>query len=228
MSRNPSSSPSRPPSGSSGPPGSAGSRDRPGSRGWKVARFLLLALVLFAALFYPWRYLTPFYKDKVAGMATLFLRATHEGQYKSLRYDPEFKDFLVDYRKARGRGREAFKGEIIHYNMMILLAMILASPGLRVKKRLLYALIGFLILFVIHASQVALKAETVYSKDQKQIYNTARFYSDTERVFFDSVTKFFEAFGQQLLPFAVWILLCAPAILRSLGTMAPEPMKGKD
>jgi hypothetical protein len=168
-------------------------------------------------LFYPWKLFTPFYKDKVARIATVFLKITHEGGRKSLEYFEEARGsgFSIIYSKRGVRGSYAFAGDIIHYNMMILLAMILASPGLKIKKRLLFTLVGFLILFFIHASQVAFKAESECAKDAQKLYDTAQLYSDTERQFYDGVTKFFEAFGQQLLPFAIWVLLCAPAILKA-------------
>ena len=100
-----------------------------------------------------------------------------------------------------------------------LVALILASPGLGWKRRLKFPFIGALILYLFHAFQVATKFENHFSHDRGP-YST-ELYSDFERILLEIGTRFFEVFGQQALPFAIWALLCAPIILKSLRRSPP-------
>ena len=68
----------------------------------------------------------------------LFIRTlAADGSNKTVLYFDDTQEFGFSLNlKGRPMNAMAFKGEIIHYNMVILLAMILASPGLGYRKRL--------------------------------------------------------------------------------------------
>ncbi len=199
-----------------------------------VARFLLFAIILFVVFLPLWSMVSPFYKKAVARTASAFLQLTFDGDNKSVVYDEYHAEFRVEHRKMRSPERPAFSGESIHYNMVILLAMILASPALGAKRRIRFLLAGAGILFFFHCFHVAVKVEEVFAKDMGP-YST-EYYSDFNRHLYESITQFFGAFGQQLLPFAIWVILCAPVILKSRSMQSAEskedteasPRKSKD
>jgi hypothetical protein len=216
MSRNPSSSPSQPPSGSSGPPGSGSNLK------WKAGKFLLLAIGYFCVLFYPWILVSPTYNTVVAkGANTLFLQFAFDGENKEAVFLEEKELFKINYLRAPPEGSDAafpslgFTSKYIHANMIILLAMILASPGLRIKRRLLYLLIGFTIMYILHAFQVAAKVEYCFAHEMGP-YSTT-YYSDSWRHGLEYFTGFFRSFGQQFLPFAIWVILCGHTVLKTFA-----------
>ncbi|MBU0755853.1 MAG: hypothetical protein KJ645_11985 [Planctomycetes bacterium] len=188
-----------------------------------VLRFFLFSVAIFLVLLVPWNGLAPleghglshYYKQVIARGASIFISFAFDGENKAVLYDAKDEYFQADYKRLPPGGKAAFpgfNGESVHYNFLMLLALILASPRLGWKQRFMRAGIGLFILYLLHAFQVAVKIESAFATlagDYSQTY-----YSDLHRNILEIITQFFEVFGQQLLPFALWALLCVPAILK--------------
>jgi hypothetical protein len=174
-------------------------------------------------LIYPWQLMSPFYKDLIARGANVPVQLfVHDGDQKTIYYDKQNVEFRMSYDFPKKIPMPAFTGETVHYNMVILLAIILASPGLGWKRRIKFSLIGAGLLFVFHAFQVATKFENHFAHERGPY--SEMYYSDFQRSLLEIGTRFFEVFGQQALPFAIWALLCAPIILKTLFKPKEEPL----
>ena len=76
-------------------------------------KFLVLALVLFALLYYPWQWVSPYYSEHLVAALTnrLFLPFTFQGEYKSVIYDRDRKLFVVIHEKDPDPRKYAFSSE---------------------------------------------------------------------------------------------------------------------
>lgn len=190
-----------------------------------VVRFLLVSVAIFLLLLWPWNGFAPFpdkgiaptYKKLIAKGASIFISFAFDGENKAVVFDRNASFFQADYKRLPPGQQSAFpgfRGESVHYNILILLAMILASPGIAWKKRLQFVAIGVAVIYVLHAFQVAVKIEREFASNAGAYSET--YYSDFHRSALEIITQFFEVFGQQLLPFAIWAILCVPAILKKV------------
>lgn len=191
-----------------------------------VVRFLIFSVILFAVIYHPWRMVAPTYKASLAKGSTLMLQFfAFDGDNKRISYQEAQGEFLIRHPMVE----VGFGGESIHYNMMILAAMILASPGLLWRRKLRSLLIGSVSLYILHCFQLAIRVESIFSHKMKH-YSLAN-YSDFERQTFETISQFLTCFGQQVLPFALWAILCVPAILKALDIrlfpQAPPPRGNK-
>ena len=181
-------------------------------------------MVLFAVLLPPWLYLSPVYKQAAERTANAFLDLAFEGGKKSLTYDKEHDQFVVQHTDMKGGGRPAFGAEVIHYNMVILAALILASPGLTLRRKARRLLGACFFLYVIHAVELVVKTEFIFAT---QMGNYSDIHYANTRVLWGFADYFFEVFGPQVLPFILWALCCAPAVLEYLGSGASGRKEGK-
>lgn len=175
------------------------------------------------ALIYPWQLISPYYKDLIARGANVPVQMfVHDGAQKTIYYDDVNVEFRMSYDYPEKIPMPAFRGETVHYNMVILLAIILASPGLTWKRRIKFSLIGAGVLYIFHCFQVATKFEYHFAYERGPY--SEMFYSDFQRSLLEIGSRFFEVFGQQALPFAIWALLCVPIILRTLRKPEEAPL----
>jgi hypothetical protein len=93
----------------------------------------------------------------------------------------------------------------IHYNSVILFALILFSPGLGLRKRIWTLMAGLVLLFITQVMTVLVQAKFLYVFQLGE-YGGIR-YGAWDRNVWAFLKQFFELIGRFAFPFAIWILL---------------------
>ena len=92
----------------------------------------------------------------------------------------------------------------LDYNSVILITLILFSPGLRAGKRMLVLVAGFALLFLTHVLNVLVQVKFFYAL-QLGGYGQIP-YGPWERNIYAFLKQFFELIGRFAFPFAIWML----------------------
>jgi hypothetical protein len=92
----------------------------------------------------------------------------------------------------------------LDYNSVILITLILFSPGLRGGKRMLVLVAGFALLFLTHLLNILVQVKFFYAL-QLGGYSQIP-YGPWERNIYAFLKQFFELIGRFAFPFAIWML----------------------
>lgn len=92
----------------------------------------------------------------------------------------------------------------IHYNSVILFALILFSPGLALRKRVWVLGVGMILLFLTQVLTVLVQVKFMYVFQLGE-YSRAH-YGAWDRNIWAFLKQFFELIGRFAFPFAIWIL----------------------
>ncbi len=181
--------------------------------------FLIIGLML-------WIYLQPSYSKLLASVSQeLYSWFQGEGKKKTsirlqgnmILYIPE--GLISDEKKSIPVGRRDARS--IHYNSVILFALILFSPGLRIGKKSWVLTGGLGLLFLTHVITVLVQAKFLY------IFQLADpggiRYGAWERNIWGFLKQFFELIGRFSFPFAIWMLFTYRETIEYLT--GPEEVK---
>jgi hypothetical protein len=166
--------------------------------------FIGKAVLFMIAIAIAWYFIYPAYNDLLASTANLF----HPTHTKIVSYG---KDTLRVYLSGSSRAYEIY-GLDLQYGLLIVLALIAATPGLRLIKRLKFSLIALVIMFLIHVASVLVFAKVASSA------NTSTISSNPYVVFFCII-------GPDLFPALVWMVLSFRQFFPKPETTDAKPKK---
>lgn len=189
-------------------------------------KFLLLRGLLFLIVgLILWVYLQPSYSKLLVSVSQeMFSWLLGEGREQTsirlqgnmILYIPlglisgERENIPVWMRDVRG----------IHYNSVILFALILFSPGLGFRKRGWVLMAGLVLLFLMQVLTVFVQAKFIYVFQLGE-YSRAH-YGAWDRNVCAFLKQFFELIGRFSFPFAIWMLFTYRETVEYLVGTKPE------
>ena len=112
----------------------------------------------------------------------------------------------------------------IHYNSVILFALILFSPGLGIRKRAWVFMVGLVLLLLTQVITVLVQAKFLYVFQLGE--SVGIHYGAWERNVSAFLKQFFELIGRFSFPFAIWMLFTYRETIGYLsGTEETKPHK---
>jgi hypothetical protein len=160
--------------------------------------FLILGLTL-------WVYIQPSY-SKLLVAASQEMLSRLEGRDKTaIRLESNMILYIPLVFSAEKKEVPAGKRDIrdIHYNSVILFALILFSPGLSLGKRAWLLPAGIALLFITQVLTVLVQVKFFYALQLGE-YSRVH-YSTWDRNIYAFLKQFFELIGRFAFPFAIWI-----------------------
>jgi hypothetical protein len=148
--------------------------------------FIGKAVLFLIAIAIVWHFISPSYNDILAATANLI----HPAHTKIVSYG---QDLLRVYLAGSSRAYEIY-GLDLQYGLLIVLALIAATPGFRLIKRLKFVLIAFVVMFLIHVASVWVFAKVASSSSSATIGS-------------NPYVVFFCIIGPDLFPALVWMAL---------------------
>jgi hypothetical protein len=166
--------------------------------------FIGKAVLFLIAIAIAWYFISPAYNDLLATAANL----VHPAHTKIISYG---KDTLRVYLSGSYKAYEIY-GLDLQYGMLIVLALIAATPGLRLMKRFKFSLIALVIMFLIHVASVLVFAKVAYSETPATIGS-------------NPYVIFFCIIGPDLFPALVWMVLAFRQFFPKSENNVAEPKK---
>ena len=149
--------------------------------------FIGKAILFLIAISIVWHFISPAYNDLLAGTANLF----HPTHTKIISYG---QDTLRVYLSGSFKAIYEIYGLDLQYGLLIVLALIAATPGLRLMKRFKFILIAFIIMFLIHVASMLVFAKVASSAKPTTISS-------------NPFVVFFCIIGPDLFPALVWMAM---------------------
>ena len=188
----------------------------------------LIFLLVGSAL---WVFFRPFYSKLLISVSQEMLSWIQgEGKEKtSLRLEGDMIVYIpVGLLSGDKKSVLAGKRDVrdIHYNSVILFALILFSPGLGLRKRAWVLLAGLALLFLTQVLTVLVQSKFMYAFQLGE-YSRAH-YGAWDRNIYVFLKQFFELIGRFSFPFAIWILFTYRETVGYLaGREETRPTKNK-
>ncbi|HLG28748.1 MAG TPA: SEC-C domain-containing protein [Candidatus Brocadiales bacterium] len=116
-------------------------------------------------------------------------------------------NIIVSYSKPEPKGTSLkLEAKQIHMNMVLLIALVLASPRLNISKRLKLLLLAIGTLFFVHVllTIFVVKFYSVHVLDS----HTDELHSGIMQNIYYWGKNFYEGVGWQFFPFLIWAILC--------------------
>ncbi len=148
--------------------------------------FIGKAVLYLIAIAIVWHFISPAYNDLLAATANLI----HPTHTEIVSYG---QDTLRVYISGSQLAYEIY-GLDLQYGLLIVLALIAATPGLRVMKRFKFVLIAFVIMFLIHVASILVFAKVASSATSATISS-------------NPFVILFCIIGPDLFPALVWMAL---------------------
>ena len=166
----------------------------------------LIRLIFFFALFYLlWYCLSPFYNTILAGVSEQVIRLSETGGLKITRSITAVEKHIWIYHIPAGSPVTKYRGNLVHFDMVLLFALIWAVPNLDVRKRLKIFLLGGLIVFGVHVVKLLVYAKHTYASHI--IVDGTDYFTPFQKAVYRSLKEFFIKVGNQAVPVLIWSLL---------------------
>jgi len=166
--------------------------------------FIGKAVLFLIAIAIVWHFISPAYNDLLAGTANLL----HPAHTKIVSYG---QDTIRVTFPPSSHAYEIY-GLDLQYGLLIVLALIAATPGLRLMKRFKFVLIAFIIMFLIHVVSILVFAKVAYSAKSSTINS-------------NPYVVFFCIIGPDLFPALVWMALAFRQFFPKLENDEAKPQK---
>lgn len=171
--------------------------------------FFILRLVVFLLLTYgAWRWIEPYY-------LRVLLPATRAGVWLSeLSLDPAWRAGTTVLTKETGTGiffrhrnfaafspplePQGIPGDWIMANMVLLVALMLATPAPSWRLRAIRLALALVIVLVLQVLDIVIAIKVTYAR---LFYG---YWSTWSRKFYQFLDAFFQGFDTQLFPFVIW------------------------
>ena len=195
----------------------------------KPPKWLLLKGLLFLIFGLAlWILVQPSYSRLLVSVSQMFLSATERNEKTSIRLQENMIVYvpvglLTNEQKSVPAGKREIRD--LHYNSVILFALILFSPGLAFGKRMWVLVAGLLLLFFTQVLTVLVQIKFLYAL---QLGEYSRIhYGPWERNMAAFLKQFFELIGRFAFPFAIWMLFTYKETIGYLTETASEkkPLK---
>jgi hypothetical protein len=184
--------------------------------------FTLLVIFFFGAVWLTFQQIQPLYRGLLASGGEFYFAL--EG--KNFRFALSGSDILF-----RCYSAPAFEATIesssLYANIVLLLTLLLATPGMRWKRRGVSLALGVTLLYLSHIAFLISKVEITLIETKHPLAGNEAFWR-----FWDD---FFEIMGKEFFPILIWLLLgmrymlggsdkpSVPAGARTVGRNAPCP-----
>jgi hypothetical protein len=109
------------------------------------------------------------------------------------------------YHIPKGSAPIKYRGGLVHFDMVLLFALIWAVPNINFKRRLKIFLLGILIIFGVHLIKIFVYVKHEYAQHIK--LDEVLYFSPFQRAVYRNLKDFFLRVGNQLVPILVWSLL---------------------
>ena len=159
--------------------------------------FAAKVMVLFAVPLFLWQWFTPAYNSALAWVSTGLMNLLENPHRTLLRAEGDtIRLFLLTSDGPRDTGVASY-GPNLHFNMVILVALILSTPISPVLRRLRSLLIGLGILFLTHVA---------YEMASTQLLHLSNLQTGAQlqQKFYYHAVAFFQFMGLQLVPLLIW------------------------
>jgi len=117
-----------------------------------------------------------------------------DDRYKNFNYDIKDKELLISYSDLSGQSisriRIKSSGKI-HINQVLIIALFLSVSGFPIRRKLINAALGFVIMLLIHIFYIS----QVFEK-QKMMY--------IQKSSSESFVNFYDSFGFWFIPLLIW------------------------
>lgn len=188
--------------------------------GWKgssrsVASNSLLffgrVLLFFALSYLAWVPVSTLYTKALSAVSNeaIFFSELSASQYhnKVTSLKSENSDIIVSYSKPEPKGISLkLEGKQIHMNMVLLIALVLASPRLNISKRLKLLLLAIGMLFFVHVL-LTIFVVKFYSVQVLDSHIDEIHIGIMQSIYYWGKI-FYEGVGWQFFPFFIWAILC--------------------
>ena len=169
----------------------------------------LLRLIFFFLLFYSlWYLLSPVYNRILAPVAVQMLKLSEiGGRHITVSSEVEGERILIFPVGSETNRDMCFKlkGRVVHFDMVLLFALIWAVPHINWKKRLKIFLLGFAIIFVVHQFKIFVYVKRAYSLNVR--VGDVLYWSPFQQKVYRYMYNFLLMVSSQVFPVLIWSLL---------------------
>ena len=169
----------------------------------------LLRLIFFFLLFYSlWYVLCPVYNRVLAPVAVQMLKLSEIGGVPiTVSSEVKGERILVSAVQAATNPDVTVKvkGKMVHFDMVLLFALIWAVPHIKWKKRVRIFLLGFAIIFVLHQFKIFIYVKREYCLNVS--VGDALYGSPFQKQVYRYTHNFLLMVSNQVLPILIWSLL---------------------
>ncbi len=120
-----------------------------------------------------------------------------------------------------GASTPVISASLISSNVPLTLALILATPGLTLRRRFRYLALSCAVLFLTHVFNIVVEIRTYYMTWYAAALNMRFGYADA------AITRWFfilfQHFRAQLFPFLIWAVVCYREVLAKFVPETPAP-----
>ena len=169
----------------------------------------LVRLIFFFSLFYLlWYFLSPLYNHILATPSVLTLKASEIGsKHLTTSTQVQGKYIFVHHVASKENPELSIRvhANVVHFDMVLLFALIWAVPGIKWKKRMKILLLGFAIVFVLHLIKILIFVKYEYAIHMK--VGGIHLWSPAEQKGYRYVKDFILLIVNQIFPILIWSLL---------------------
>jgi hypothetical protein len=185
-------------------------------------------LLFFIPSYLLWVPISPFYTTAISVVSNeaIFFSELSESPSRNKVTSLKSKDskIIVSYRKPEPKGATVeFDEKQIHMNMVLLLALVLASPRLNISKRFKLLLLAIGILFIVHALLTVIVVK-FYSVHVLGNHTNKPHGGISHNVYYWG-KLFYEGVGWQFFPFLIWAILCYKPLFVKEEAVTSRKMK---
>jgi hypothetical protein len=121
----------------------------------------------------------------------------------------------------------AVSASLISANVPLTFALILATPGITLRRRLRYLALSCAVLFLTHVFNIVVEARTCYMFWYRNILNVR--FGAVDSVVTQWLYVLFQHFRAQLFPFLIWAVMCYREILaKFMPDKVPQPASRRE
>ena len=169
----------------------------------------LIRLVFFFLLFYTlWYFLSPVYNQILAPVSVQILKLSEiGGKHITNSMQVEEKYIFVHHVASEKYPERAVRvrTNVVHFDMVLLFALIWAVPHINWKKRMKIFLLGFAIIFVLHLFKIFVFVKREYALHIK--VGGVPYWSPTQKKAYYYLGDFILLVVNQIFPILLWSLL---------------------
>jgi hypothetical protein len=176
----------------------------------KSKRVLFLVRLVFFFLFFYllWYFLSPFYNQILAPLSEQIIKLSEKGGVhitNSLQVQGKYI-FVHDVTSENNPEQTIrVRTNLVHFDLVLLFALIWAVPHINIKKRIKIFLLGFAILFVLHLFKIFIFVKNEYAPHIK--VNDLPYWSPFQQKAYRYLNDFILLIVNQFFPVLIWSLL---------------------
>jgi hypothetical protein len=169
----------------------------------------LVRLIFFFGLFYLlWFFLSPLYNQVLAPFSEEIIKLSEKGGVhitNSLQVQGKY--IFVHHVASEENPEQTIRvrTNVVHFDMVLLFALIWAVPHINLRKRIKIFLLGFAILFVLHLFKIFIFVKNEYAPHIK--VDDLPYWSPIQQKAYRYLNDFILLVVNQIFPVLIWGLL---------------------